>query len=390
VLDLGDAPLANHLPHPDDPTPVPHFPLAVVRCPACCAVQLTCSVPPEVLFSHYVYFSGVSDTVVHHSRSHAASLVQERALGPADLVVEAASNDGTLLLPFVEAGVPVLGIEPAANIAAAAQSRGVPTRTLFLGEQTGRMLAEEGLRASVFLANNVLAHVPDPVGFLAGARALLAEHGIVEVEVPWLVDLVDHVEFDTIYHEHLFYWSLTALDPLFRRAGLHIVDVHHLPIHGGSMRVRAAVSPGPRPRVEAWLAYEKERGVHEQAFYQEFACRVRELGRELVATLRALRSEGARIAAYGASAKGATLLHTFGIGPDLVEYVVDRSPAKSGRLTPGSRLPILPPEHLLSDRPDYALLLTWNHADEILAQQAVYRANGGKFVVPVPRVRIVA
>jgi hypothetical protein len=293
-------------------------------------------------------------------------------------------------LPFQEAGVQVLGIEPASNVASAARSRGVPTLTRFFDETTGRDLAETGLRAQVFLANNVLAHVPDPVGFLRGARALLAPGGIIEVEAPWLVDLVDQVEFDTIYHEHLFYWSMIALENLFSRAGLHVVDVVHLPIHGGSLRVRATLDPRARPRVEALLSLERARGVDGPAFYANFADRVRTLGEELVATLRDLRKNGARISAYGASAKGATLLATFGIGSDLLDYVVDRAPSKQGFLTPGTRLPIVAPERLLHDRPDYALLLAWNHADEILAQQAAYRRAGGRFVVPVPAVRIVA
>lgn len=370
--------------------PEPTFPLAVVFCTSCTLVQLTERVPPEDLFSEYVYLSGVSETVVDHMRAHATALLGARALGPDDLVVEIASNDGTLLRPFKEAGVRVLGIEPAANIAAIARASGIDTRVCFFDRQTGEALAEEGVVADAVLANNVLAHVPDPVGFVAGIAALLAPGGIAEIEVPWVVDLVDHVEFDTIYHEHLSYFSLHALDALVSRAGLALTDVRHFPIHGGSLRITLASETHAegRARVDTLLERERQRGVHTPAFYADFGQRVQHLGEALRATLTDLRAQGKRIAAYGASAKGATLLNGLGIAPDLLDYVVDRAPTKQGRFTPGTRLPILPTDHLAADQPDYALLLAWNHAGEILRQQAAFRAAGGRFIVPVPHVHV--
>ncbi len=392
MLDLGHTPLANRVLSPEAlGEPEPTFPLAVVVCGGCTLAQLTETVPPETLFRDYVYLSGVSETVVRHSRAHARDLLAERGLGPAHRVIEVASNDGTLLAPFAEAGVQVLGIEPAENIAAMAEARGIPTRAVFFSRAAGEALADEGIRADVVLANNVLAHVPDPVGLVAGMAAILADGGIVEIEVPWVVDLVDHVEFDTIYHEHLAYFSLHALDALVERAGLVLTDVTRIPIHGGSLRIRCAheAREAGRGRVEALLEDERARGVHTKAFYADFAARVAALGERLKATLQDLRAQGKRIAVYGASAKGATLLNGLGIDPSWLDYVVDAAPTKQGRFTPGTRLPIHPPDRLLEDRPDYALLLAWNHRDEILAQQRAFREAGGRFIVPVPTVHIV-
>jgi SAM-dependent methyltransferase len=392
VLDLGRTPLANRVLPPEAVGgPEPTFPLAVVVCEACALAQLTETVPAETMFSEYVYLSGVSDTVVAHMRAHAEQLLADRALGPDSQVVEIASNDGTLLRPFHQAGVPVLGIEPAANIAALCTAEGIPTEVAFFSREVGARLAADGVRADVVLANNVLAHVPDPVGFVAGIAAILDRRGVAELEVPYVVDLIDHVEFDTIYHEHLMYFSVHALVALAARAGLVLTDVRRFPIHGGSLRITLAhrAEPAGVARVHAILADEEARGVHTPAFYAGFGARVRDLGQGLRQTLVELRAAGHRIAAYGASAKGATLLNGFGIDADLIEYVVDRAPTKQGRYTPGSHLPILAPEHLAADAPDFALLLAWNHADEILAQQADYRAAGGRFIVPVPTVRIV-
>lgn len=392
MLDLGPTPLANRVLPPEAvDEPEPTFPLAVVVCERCALVQLTETVPPETLFSEYVYLSGVSDTVVEHMRTHAVELMADLDLGPDQLVVEIASNDGTLLRPFHEAGVGVLGIEPAANIAAMCAARGIPTEVAFFGREVGERLAADGVRADVVLANNVLAHVPDPVGFVAGIAAILADDGIARIEVPYVVDLVDNVEFDTIYHEHLMYWSLFALKALAVRAGLVLTDVERLPIHGGSLRITLAHRSDPEgmTRVDALLTDEASRAVHTPAFYAGFGERVRSLGHQLRTVLRKLRRSGHRIAAYGASAKGATLLNGFGIDGELVEYVVDRAHTKQGLLTPGTHLRIHAPEHLAQDAPDFALLLAWNHADEILAQQSAFRAAGGRFILPVPTVRIV-
>lgn len=392
VLDLGVTPLANRLLAPDQlDAPEPRYPLRVVFCPACTLVQITDTVSPEELFRDYVYFSSFSEATLRHSQAHAEALVGQRGLGADHLVVEVASNDGYLLQYFARAGVRVLGIEPARNIAEVAIGKGIPTRAEFFGLDLARTLRAEGVRADVILGNNVLAHVADLNGFVAGAAHLLADDGIVEYEFPYVGDLVDHVEFDTIYHEHLCYFSAHAIQRLFRRHGLELVDVVKVPIHGGSLRVTGAVAgtPAGRLRVDALLAEETGRGMDREAFYASFGDQVAALGVALNAKLRELRADGKRIAAYGASAKGSTLLNVFGIGADLLDFVVDRSTIKQGKLTPGSHLEISPPERLLADQPDYTLLLTWNFADEILAQQQPYRDAGGRFIVPVPEVRIV-
>ncbi len=393
VLDLGEMPLANGLIDArqlDEPEPT--WPLEVVFCPECALVQITETVCPELLFSEYMYFSSVSDALLAHSRAHVEVLVKSRQLGPENQVVEIASNDGYLLQYFAEFGVGALGIEPAANVAEVARARGVQTRTAFFGPDLARELRGEGQTADVVLGNNVLAHVPDLNGVVSGAALLLRDGGIVEFEFPYVVDLVDHLEFDTIYHEHLCYFSVHAVNRLFARNGLVLTDVLRLPVHGGSLRVTGRLAkegPAPHPRVSEALAMERSRGVDTIAFYTQLAPRVDALGIQLRRCLERLRTSGKRIAAYGASAKGATLLNAFGIGRDFLEYVVDRNPVKQGFLTPGTHLEIRAPRVLTTDRPDYALLLTWNFAAEVLAQQAGYRGSGGHFILPVPEVCIV-
>jgi hypothetical protein len=295
-----------------------------------------------------------------------------------------------MLQCFAEKGIPVLGIEPARNIAKVARERGIPTVDEFFGSELAERLASEGTKADLFLGNNVLAHVADLNGFVKGIKAILGPEGRSVIEAPYAKDMLDHVEFDTIYHEHLCYFSLTALDHLFRRHGLEVVDVERVPIHGGTIRftsAHAGTSP-PSEAVIALLAEEKAWGADRPEGYLGFAQKVEGLKKTLLEKLAELKGEGKRIAAYGASAKGSTLLNYFGIGRETLEYVVDRSTHKQGRLTPGTHLPILPPEKLIEDQPDYVLLLTWNFVDEILAQQAEYRAKGGKFLVPIPEFRV--
>lgn len=389
VLDLGATPLANRLLDPAElEDHEPRYPLDVAFCPACTLVQITETVPPEVLFGEYVYFSSFSDTVLAHARDHVEELITTRGLDKDSRIIEIASNDGYLLQYALDAGVPALGVEPARNIARVARERGIPTRNAFFGRDEARRMRADGLTADVILGNNVLAHVADLNGFVAGAAALLREGGIVEFEFPYVGDLVAHLEFDTIYHEHLCYFSAHAIDALFQRHGLVFSDVRKLPIHGGSLRVTGAraATPEGRARVGELLDEELEAGLHTARFYEAFGERVSTLRDRLVHTLEDLRASGKRIVAYGASAKGSTLLNVFGIGPEHIEYVVDRSSAKQGRYTPGTHLEIRPPETLLEDDPDFALLLTWNFADEILEQQAEWRAKGGKFIVPVPDV----
>jgi SAM-dependent methyltransferase len=391
VLDLGTTPLANRLPTEAElAEPEPSFPLHVVFCPACALLQIDHSVSPDILFRDYLYFSSVSPALVKHAESNVLKQLEKKPLGPENLVVEAASNDGYLLQFFKARGIPVLGIEPARNIAKVARERGIPTVDEFFGSELAEKLAAEGTRADLFMGNNVLAHVPDLNGFVRGIKTLLAPDGRSVIEAPYAKDMLDHVEFDTIYHEHLCYFTLTALDRLFRRHGMEVVDVERVPIHGGTIRFTSAHAGAAKPSeaVTALLAEEKAWGADRLEGYTGFARRVENLKRDLLAKLSELKSEGKRIAAYGASAKGSTLLNYFGIGRETIDYVVDRSTHKQGRLTPGTHLPILPPEKLLEDQPDYVLLLTWNFVDEILAQQAEYRARGGKFLVPIPEVKV--
>lgn len=391
VLDLGRTPLANRLPTPEQAAEVePQFPLELVVCPACSLLQITETVPPEVLFRDYLYFSSFSDTMLKHAAASAAEQCDRLKLGPESLVVEAASNDGYLLKCFVERGIPVLGIEPARNVAAVARQKGVETLDEFFGLELAQRLTAEGRRADLFLGNNVLAHVADLNGFVAGIKALLKPAGRSMIEAPYAKDMLDHVEFDTIYHEHLCYFSLTALDRLFRRHGLELVDVARLPIHGGTIRFTAAHAgtATPSAAVTELLAEEQQWGVDRPEAYQPFARRVEGLKEALRGELGRLKAAGHRIAAYGASAKGSTLLNYFGIGRETLDFVVDRSTYKQGRLTPGTLLPIRPPEHLLEAMPEYVLLLTWNFAEEILAQQAEYRRRGGKFLIPIPELRV--
>ncbi len=353
-------------------------------------MQITETVAPEKLFREYAYFSSFSDTMVSHARTIAASMTDRCQLNDGSLVVEVASNDGYLLQWYQQAGVPVLGIEPARNIAHVAETeKGVRTISEFFGRDLASQLVAHGERADVIHANNVLAHVPDLNGVVAGFKILLKPNGVVVVEAPYLRDLIDHVEFDTIYHEHLCYFSLTALDRLFRRHGLEIVDVERLSIHGGSLRIFAqhAGTCDVGDSVRTLLSNEADWAESESA-YHDFGLRVETLRRDLGELLASLKADGKRIAVYGASAKGSTLLNYFDIGADTLDYVVDRSTVKQGHYTPGTRLKIYDPDKLVTDRPDYCLLLTWNFADEILAQQKKYREQGGKFIIPIPHVRV--
>ena len=390
ILSLGRTPLANSLlteSQLDEREPT--FPLDLVLCPACTLVQITETVPPEQLFGEYLYFSSFSDTLLQHAETLVRQLIVGRKLTASSRVIEIASNDGYLLQFYRQRGISVLGVEPARNIAQVAiAERGIPTLCEFFTPELARLMSSRGEQANVVHAHNVLAHVADLNGFVTGIGLLLKDEGIAVIEVPYLKDLIDHCEFDTIYHEHLCYYSLTALDRLFRRHDLFIEDVERVPIHGGSLRVTVGKSRTAAPAVATLLAEEATWGVERFATYRDFGARVEALKASLRSTLAGFKRRGDRIAAYGAAAKGSTLLNYFGIGRETLDFVVDRSPHKQGRYMPGVHIPILAPEHLLEAKPDEVLLLTWNFADEILAQQKTYRQLGGRFIIPVPEVKV--
>jgi SAM-dependent methyltransferase len=392
LLDLGMQPLANNLLRPEDlGKPEPKFPLRVAICQSCWLMQIMEIVPPVQLFSEYLYFSSFSDALLRHAREAAEKFIREFSLTAASHVVEVASNDGYLLQNFLKAKVPCLGIEPAANIAKVAREKGIETLEEFFGLKVAKDLAAAGRQADLILGNNVFAHAPDTNDFVAGLRALVKPRGRIVLEFPYVIDLIEHTEFDTIYHEHVFYFSGTALKPLLARHGLEMFRVEWVPVHGGSLRLYFGPT-GAHPieqSIPDMLAKEKNKGLDSLRYYENFARQVIQIKDSLWSTLNQLRSEGKRVAAYGASAKGSTLLNFFGLGKQQLEFVVDRSTHKQGRLTPGTHLPILPVEKLLEEQPDYTLLLTWNFADEILGQQKAYRDKGGKFIVPIPAVRIV-
>lgn len=398
-MSLGHTALANSLLTAEMlDQPEPTYSLDLVLCNECALVQITETVAPEILFRNYVYFSSFSDTALENARKIAERMIDQLALDRQSLAAEVGSNDGYLLKHYQAKGIPVLGIEPATNIAQVAQSRGIDTVCEFFNAKLADELARNGRQADVIHANNVMAHVADLGGFVQGVRIILKENGVAVIEAPYLKDTIDHTEFDQIYHEHLCYFSLTALEHLFRRHDLQVVDVEQLPIHGGSLRVFVqrtqddngqAVERHPAQIVGKLLTEEADWGVDDIKFYRQFSIQIAQLRAQLVDMLADYKRQGKRIAVYGASAKGSTLLNYFGLGRETLDYVVDRSTVKQGLYTPGTHLPILAPEKLLEDMPDFVLLLTWNFVDEILEQQAEYRRRGGKFIIPIPFLKVV-
>jgi SAM-dependent methyltransferase len=394
-VDLGMSPLCESFVPPERFDAMePFYPLHVRVCDHCLLVQLPEYVAPDEIFTEYAYFSAYSDSWVEHARRYAEAMIERYDLGPRSRVVEIASNDGYLLQHFVARGIPVLGVEPARNVAEAARERGVPSVSAFFGAATARDLVEEHGHADLLPANNVLAHVPDINDFVEGLAILLAPHGVATLEFPHLLRLIEGNQFDTIYHEHYSYLSLHAVEQIFAAHGLRVADVEELPTHGGSLRLYArhgadALEPESQ-RVRVLRDLEHEHGLDRLDGYHGFRPRVEATKRRLLDFLISARDAGRRVVGYGAPGKGNTLLNFCGIRTDLLEYTVDRNPYKHGLALPGTRIPIHPPEHLDEDAPDFVLILPWNLRDEIAAQLRHLRDGGTQLIVPIPSVEVVS
>jgi hypothetical protein len=393
-LELGPSPLANaFLRSPAEFAAEAKYPLDVYFCDRCALVQVLDVIDPEVLFRNYIYATSQVGTMARHNAAYAETVTGLLGLGGDDLVVEVASNNGALLQQFRARGVRTLGIEPATNIAAMADAAGIPTVNEFFDADCGPRIRAGHGPARAVIGNNVLAHVDDTRGFLRGARGLVADDGLVIVEVPYLGEFLDRLEYDTVYHEHLCYFSVTALMGLCESVDLSLVRVDRVPVHGGSIRIYAApriAAPSHAAPVAALADDERRQGMTSRERFDRFAADVRANRRALVGTLERLRAEGRSLAAYGAPAKGNTLLNYCAIGTELVPYTVDRSPLKVGCFTPGMHLPVLPVETLRERRPDVVLLLAWNFAEEILQQEEAYRRAGGRFLLPLPTPTLVS
>jgi len=393
VVDLGMSPLcesyvtAEQLNHME-----PYYPLRVYVCDRCFLVQVQEYVSPEAIFREYAYFSSYSDSWLAHVKGYVNMITERLGLTPASQVVELGSNDGYLLQYFVAKGIPVLGVEPARNVAAAAMAKGVPTVTEMFGRQTAAELAASGHQADLLCGANVLAQVSDLNDFVGGMRRLLKPGGVATVEFPHLMRLVEENQFDTIYHEHFSYFSLISAERVFAAHGLTLFDVEELPTHGGSLRIYARhVEDASKPvgfRVRDLRAREEASGFNRLDRYATFTEQVHETKRRLLEFLIAAKRRGKRIAGYGAPGKGNTLLNYCGIGRDFLDYTVDRNPYKQGKFLPGTHVPIHPPEALWETRPDYVLILPWNLKDEIMEQVADIRSWGGQFLVPIPDVKV--
>jgi hypothetical protein len=390
VVDLGMQPFANaFLTAEQLERPEPRYPLHPHVCGRCWLVQLDHSADPHELFSDYAYFSSVSESWLRHAETYAETIADRLTLGSQSLVVEVASNDGYLLRNFVERDISVLGIEPAANVAERAIEAGVPTEIAFLGRETAQRLRDDGVVADLLIGNNVLAHVPDLNDFISGLVILLAPDGTLTMEFPHVLRLLEERQFDTIYHEHYSYLSLTAVQKAFARHGLALEDVEEIPTHGGSLRIyarRGERAETAQSAVSDLLDHERSAGLLDLDSYSRLGSEAEAVRRDLLAFLSAARRDGRRVLGYGAPAKGNTLLNYCGVTTELLAYTVDLSPHKQGRFLPGSRLPIASPDRLLQDRPDYVLILPWNLKDEIVEQMSVVRDWGGRFVVPIPEV----
>jgi 2-polyprenyl-3-methyl-5-hydroxy-6-metoxy-1,4-benzoquinol methylase len=391
-VDLGMSPLANSYLKADQLNQMePFYPLHVRLCATCFLVQLEPVTKPEEIFSDYAYFSSYSDSWLEHAKSYTEAAARRFSLNNQNWVVEIASNDGYLLQYFVTKGIPVLGIEPARNVAEEAIRRGIPTQVRFFGESTARDLILGGKHADLIVGNNVLAHVPDLNDFVSGLRILLAPAGVITLEFPHLMRLMEENQFDTIYHEHLSYFSLVTARHLFDRHELRIFDIEELPTHGGSLRIYACHQQNERPtgeRVAGLVSREQRAGFETVAYYLSFGERVKKTKRKLLEFLIAAKDQGKSVVGYGAPAKGNTLLNYCGIRSDLLDYTVDRSPHKQEHFLPGTHIPIYRPEKVKETRPDYVMILPWNLKEEVMGQMHYIRDWGGQFVVPIPEVRV--
>lgn len=388
--DLGETPAANAFLHSAD-AEERVFPLRAHVCGVCKLVQVEQYETPEDIFREYAYFSSTSEAWLRHCQAYCSQMEERLHLDGNSFVAEVASNDGYLLTNFVRRGIPVLGIEPAENVARAAREKGVPTRCEFFGEGTARDIVEEYGRADLVIGNNVLAHVPDLHDFIRGLGILLGERGVLTMEFPHLLKLMEECQFDTIYHEHFYYYSLLTVRRIFRSFGLTVFDVEELPTHGGSLRIYARHSGGAdggiSPAVERVLERERAAGLDGMPVYEAFSRRVRQVKRDALAYLTAEKDAGKRIAAFGAPAKGNTFLNYCGIGRELIDFTVDDTPYKQGLFLPGSRIPIYAREKLVRERPDIVVILPWNWADVIVPQLEFVRDYGGEIVTLIPKVK---
>ena len=392
-VDLGMSPLANSYLKPEQLNCMePFYPLHAYVCEKCVLVQLEQFSTPHDIFSDYAYFSSFSDSWLAHARAYADMVVERFSLGTHSQVVEIASNDGYLLQNFVARGIPALGVEPAANVADVAKKKGINTKVAFFGEKTALDLVAEGWAADLIVGNNVLAHVPDLNDFVKGLKVLLKPTGVITMEFPHLLQLMEQNQFDTIYHEHFSYFSFLAVTRVFARHGMRLFDVEELPTHGGSLRIYACHDQEPSQPVTARARELKSReetvGLSQLNHYLSFGPKVEKTKRKLLSFLISARQGGKRVVGYGAPAKGNTLLNYCGVRTDFIEYTVDRSPHKQGHFLPGVRIPIHEPERIRETRPDYLLILPWNIRDEIMRQMSHIREWGGKFVVPIPEVKV--